>query len=102
VVRVYERFQFFNEHPSVKISLSARFVLGVLGRRVFVNAILAVVIDAHDNQGLDLTSINERLRRFIYSPFLTRNKRGGIKEILAVMQIKHGVMLVLIFIVIGR
>jgi len=66
--------------PFVQISFTSSFVFGILRRGVLVDVFHASIVDADDNQRLDLSRGDQRLRDFIDAPFLARNKRSGAVE----------------------
>ena len=55
---VNEWLNFFNKESSVKIAFATCFVFWILRRRVFVDAFRASVVNADDNQGLDLSGFD--------------------------------------------
>ncbi len=58
--------------------------------RVLVDSELPRIVDCHDDQRTDGPAPNQRLRRLIYLPFLTRNEgRLPVEYILSILQVEH-------------
>jgi len=87
---VDERLEILDEHPAVIVGPAALPILGSGGRRVFVDAMVARVIDADDDDRLDASGENELLRRLVDVPLFA--ERGRLIEyVLPVVQIEHGI-----------
>ena len=57
--------------------------------RVFSNALRACVVNADNDQRLDLIVQNQFFRNSIYTPLVMIERSRGIKKILAIVQIEH-------------
>ena len=103
VVRVNERLQLFDDEATVEVGLAADIELRVGARRVLLDALLARVVDADDDERLYRLRRDERLRRLVNPPLLPRNERGrAIEEVLPVVQVEHGVAPARLLLVAGR
>src|SRR5439155_14387944 len=81
--------ELFDEHPSIGARTTAPGELRVDRRRVFIDAVGARVVHADHDQGSDLSLPDQRRRRVVDVPLLAEG-RGGIEDVLAVLQVEHG------------
>ena len=97
-----ERLQLFDQHLAVGIGLAAAEAF-VLDRRVFIDAMLAGVVDADDDQRLDLAGEGELVRGLAHSPVVAfAERRLRIEEVLAILHVENGEAPVGVLIVHGR
>jgi len=61
-------------------------------RQIFFRTVLLRIIDAHDDQRRNLSITNQTIGSFIGLPVHPNVCRCGIKEILAIVEIKNGVV----------
>src|SRR5205814_1503230 len=89
VLAIDEGLDLLDKHPAIKVG-AATALVGHPRGRVLVDAVLASVIDRDDDQRLDLSLFDQRLRGLVDVPFLSEG-RGGVDDILTVLQIERRV-----------
>ncbi len=87
--RVDEGLQLFHQHAAIGIRLSAAETL-VFDRRVLIDSLNPRVVNANDDQRLNRTGLDQRIRGFPHAPIVSLDERGlGIKEVLAILHVQH-------------
>src|SRR5205814_5798958 len=84
IALVDKRDQFFDQHVSVKLRLAAA-QLYIAGRGVFLYATLASVVNAGDDQRLDLAALDKLIGSLIGAPLGAAESSLGVEQILAVL-----------------
>ncbi len=91
ILRRNPRHQLARDHQPVAVGLAAAH-LPVLVLRVFSQAPVAGVVDAHNHQRLNLSGLNRRIGVLAHLPRPPRHKRSPpIEEILPIVHVEHGV-----------
>src|SRR5260221_7053440 len=60
--------------------------------QIFANAILLRIVDPHDDERRNFLLADQSIGSLIHLPFNSAKSRGGIEKILAVVQIKNGIV----------
>src|SRR6478672_8172397 len=74
VLPVDERLDLLDDHAAILVGL-APSLLRHLRRRVLVDAVLAGIVDADNDQWLDLPTLDQRLRCLVDVPLLADRRR---------------------------
>jgi hypothetical protein len=102
VVGVDERLNFFDEHGGIEAGFAAVTAVRIGGGRVFVDAMRTCVVDANHDERLDGAFADHALCNLVGMPLLAAIGGFGIEEILAIVEIKHGIAARGIACVVGR
>src|SRR5207248_5914183 len=101
-LRIDKRFDLLYQHARVALRATAS-TLPIAYWRVLGDALLAGVIDAHNDRRLDTLALDQRIGRLRHMPCHPWNIRGSaVKEVLPVLQIEHWILRVTLLLVIRR
>src|SRR5207248_6441999 len=92
------RLELLDQKPSIFLGQTTASIFARPGlvdhtasRRVFMNAVIAHVIDRNDYQRINQTFSNKPLGGFVDAPFHTRERRRRIEYILTIVHVEHWV-----------